>query len=84
MPLYRLHVKKDVECPEDWSRVLVPFAGTGLRLVEEFKFDCVIDASPILLQQIMSQLGEWIESHNYDPSERDRVSKWDEDEAYSW
>jgi hypothetical protein len=32
----------------------------------------------------MSQLGEWIESHNYDPSERDRVSKWDEDEAYSW
>jgi hypothetical protein len=74
MKLYRLHVKQGVEAPEDWGRVLIPFAGaSGLRLHEEFKRDAIIECGPLLIKEIMSQLGEYLEYFDYDPSERDMM-----------
>lgn len=87
MALYRLHVKKGIEAPEDWSRVLIPFAGTGLRLKEMFARDCVIEASPLLLKEILNQLGEYLEPFDYDPMERDiinRKSQQEEDDGLDW
>ncbi len=87
MNLYRLHVKKGIDPPEDWTRVLVPFAGSGLRLHEEFRDDCVIEAGPLLIKQIMGVLDGYIELFDYDPSEKERLrrnSLTGEDEGYSW
>ena len=84
MKLFRLHAKENQEPPDDWSRVLIPFAGTGLRLLEEYTKDCIIEAGPLLIKDIMRHLGEYIELFDYDPSlERDflaRKSKREEQE----
>ncbi len=80
MKLYRLHVKPGEESPEDWGRVLVPFAGTGLRLREEFTHDCVIEAGPLLIQEIMGHLRDYVECYDYDPAERETVARYSKGE----
>ena len=85
MKLFRLHVKKGVDEPEDWGRVLVPFAGTGLRLVEEFHRDCIIEAGPLLIKDIMHHLGEYVELFDYDPMEKESIRRQSErEEESSW
>lgn len=74
MKLYRLHVKHGEDAPEEWGRVLVPFAGSsGLRLHEEFVRDCIIEAGPLLIKEIIAHLGDVVECFDYDPAERDAL-----------
>lgn len=68
MKFYRLHLRDGIEPPEDWGRILIPFAGAGLRLHEEFVKDCIIEAGPIIIKDIMSHLLEYVELFDYDPT----------------
>jgi hypothetical protein len=75
MNLYRLHVKNGVDEPEDWTRVLIPFAGTGLRIYDSFKRDVIIEAGPLLIKEIMGHLYQCVELFDYDPSQRDMIKR---------
>ena len=81
MKLYRLHVKKGEEPPEDWGRVLVPFAGaSGLRIHEEFSRDCIINCGPIVIKDIERYLTGVIEVFEYNPEEQEKMHRQAKDE----
>ena len=86
MKLYRLHVKKGEEPPEDWGRVLVPFAGaSGLRIEEEFARDCIIKCGPLIIKDIERYLSGVVDVFEYHPEERDQINrraKEEEDELW--
>ncbi len=85
MKQYRLHVRDGQPSPEDWGRVLIPFAGNGVRLLEQFKRDCVILAGPIVIKQITGYFDSVLECFDYDPSEKERLLRQSEkDEEDEW
>ena len=80
MKYYRLHVKKGEDPPEDWGRVLVPFAGaSGLRIHEESITNCIIMCGPIIIKEIERYLNDVIEVFDYDPDAQKKINRRYED-----
>ena len=59
MRKYTIRVIKGQENPDDWGRVLVPFAIGGLLIiVEEFRDACIINASPNIVERLIEAYGQ--------------------------
>lgn len=86
MPQYKLRIKHDQEPPEEWSRVLVTFAGFGgIKLIEEFTMECIIEAGPVTKKMIEEYMGDYLDIFPYTPGEYTDASVKDEyNSAYKW
>jgi hypothetical protein len=86
LPQYKLRVKRGEEPPEEWSRLLVTFAGVGgIRLIEEYTMECVIEAGPVTRKMIEDYIGDYVDIFPYTPGEHTDLSIKDEyDEAKNW
>jgi hypothetical protein len=79
---YRLRVKPKEDPPEEWSRLLCPFAGHGsIKLLEVFARDCIIEAGPVTIEALIELYGDYIDvldlSENSEPIEEYEESWWD-------
>ena len=85
-PKYKLRVKSGVEPPEEWSRMLVSFAGFGgIRLVKEFEMECIVEAGPITIGRIRQFLNDEIDIFDYVEGEHTDLDDVKEmDDAYNW
>jgi len=84
LPRYRLHLKDGVDSPEDgWGRILVFYAtpGAGLRILEEYTRDCIIECGPITRNTIAEHLYHVLDIFDDSPTEK-FVPQMDEDEIW--
>jgi hypothetical protein len=70
MKQYKLRVRSGEEAPEDWSRVLVSYAGHGgIRIIQEFVMECIVEAGPVTKKMIEANLGDYVDIFEYEPGE---------------
>ena len=68
LPKYKIRVKAGMEPPEDWTRVLVPFAGTsGLKILETFVNEVIIESGPITVGRIKDIFQDSLDVFEYTP-----------------
>ena len=86
MEKYKLRVKPNQEPPEEWSRVLVPFADGGLRIIDTFIMECIVEISPITLGYMEPALRNYVDFIPYKEGEHtDReVIMEEREKAYNW
>lgn len=86
MQQYKLRVKSGEEPPEDWSRVLVSFAGHGgIRLINTFVMECIVEAGPITRKMLEDYLGDYVDIFEYEPGDHTDISvKKKRDPAEIW
>lgn len=85
MDKYKLRVKRGEEPPEEWSRVLVPFADGGLEIVETFTMECIINVSPLTLERMEPALKHYVDFIEYDGTHTSRGTILDDNTStYNW
>jgi hypothetical protein len=89
MKFYLVKIKPNIDPPEDWGRVLVPFASPGsLRLCEVYINECIIECGNVLIEEIRFNLSKYVDILPYSPQQIEtlRVQKAmeEDDEAFSW
>ena len=59
LPQYKIRVKANQEPPEDWTRVLVPFAGTsGLKILQMFTKEVIVESGSMTIGRIEATFGD--------------------------
>ena len=83
---YKIRVKKGQEPPEEWSRLLVTFAGVGgIKLLQEFTMECIVEAGPVTYRMMEEYIGDYVDIFEYhgEPTDLDEI-KEERDDAYNW
>ena len=76
LPQFKLRVKPGAQTSPEWTRLLVPFSGTsGLRILQTFKHEAIVECGSVTRHQIETMLSDLITVIPYDgnPTTREEL-----------